>query len=133
MVLGKGSSFSFITCSATVCVFFMYIMTKIIFCYHAMVLAIWFLIVWQFDNSSSWTCLNIAQCTIAIGLRFFILILSISGAVFFSYNYTILQFSYNFWLVVANSVCLLVLFYLFIFLVFCFFVSLCILVTNRFY
>ena len=133
MVLGKGSSFSFITCSATVCVFFMYIMTKIIFCYHATVLAIWFLIVWQFDNSSSWTCLNIAQCTIAIGLRFFILILSISGAVFSSYNYTILQFSYNFWLVVANSVCLLVLFYLFIFLVFCFFVSLCILVTNRFY
>ena len=71
---------------------FLCTMTKINFCYHATVLAIWFLIVWQFDNSSSWTCLNIAQCTIAIGLRFFILILSISGAVFFFvqfYNFTI--------------------------------------------
>ena len=50
--------------------------------------SIWFSIVWQFDNSSSWTCPNIAQCTIGIGLRLFILILSVSSAVFFSYNST---------------------------------------------
>ena len=106
---------------------FLCTMTKINFCYHATVLAIWFSIVWQFDNSSSWTCPNIAQCNIGIGLHFFTLILSISGDVFFSYSSAILQFSYNFSLVVANSVCLFVCFVLF-----CFF-SLCFLVTNRFY
>ena len=106
---------------------FLCTMTKINFCYHATVLAIWFSIVWQFDNSSSWTCPNIAQCTTEIGLHFFILILSISGAVFFSYNSTILQFSSNFSLVVANSVCL------FCFACFFCFFSLCFLVTNRFY
>ena len=35
------------------------------------------------ENSSSRTCLNIAQCTIGIGLLFYILVLSVSGAVFF--------------------------------------------------
>ena len=95
--------------------FFMYIMTKINFCYHATVLAIWFSIVWQFDNSSSWTCPNITQCTVGIGLHFFTVILSVSGAVFFSYNSTILQFSYNFSLVVANFVCLFVCFFHFLF------------------
>ena len=117
------------TCSATVCMFFIYIMTKINFYYHATVLAIWFYIAWQFDNSSSWTCPNIAQCTIGIGLRFFILISSISGAVFFSYNSTILQFSHNFSLVVDNSVCLFVCLFCFVL----FFFSLCFLVTNQFY
>ena len=36
-------------------------MSKINFCYHATVQAIWFLIVWQIDSSLSRTCLNIAQ------------------------------------------------------------------------
>ena len=44
--------------------FFMHIMTKINFCYHVRVQAIWFLIVWQIDNFLSRTCPNIAQCTI---------------------------------------------------------------------
>ena len=99
-----GTRFNFMTCSATVCMFVMYIMTKINFCYHATVLVIWFSIEWQFDNSSSWTCQNIAQCMIGIRLRFFILVLSISGPVFFLYNSAILQFLYNFSLAVANSV-----------------------------
>ena len=86
------------------CMFVMYIMTKINFCYHAAVLVIWFSIEWQFDNSSSWTCQNIAKCMIEIRLRFFILVLSISGPVFFLYNSAILQFLYNFSLAVANSV-----------------------------
>ena len=59
------------------------------------------------------TCLNIAQCTIGIRLRFYILVLSVSGAVFFFFFRTILQFSYNFSLVVANSVCFFVCFTLF--------------------
>ena len=99
---------------------FLCTMTKINFCYHATVLAIWFSIVWQFDNSSPWICPNIAQCTIGIGLRFFILVLSINGAVFFSYNSTILQFSCNFSLVVVNSFCLFVVFFV-CFFAFCFF------------
>ena len=114
----RGTRFNFMTCSATACMFFMYIMTKINFCYHATVQAIWFSIVWLIDNSSSRTCLNIAQCTIGIGLRFYILVLSVSGAVFFSYNFTIfVQF--------LISRCKLCLFF--------FIVSLCFLVTNWFY
>ena len=97
-----------------VCMFFMYIMTKINFCYHTTVLAIWFSILWQFDNSSSWTCSNIAQCTVGIGLHFFILVLSISHAVCFSYNSTILKFSYNFslapWSLLTLFVSLFILF-----------------------
>ena len=93
--------------------FFMYIMTRINSCYHATVLAIWFSIVWQFDNSSSWTCPNIAQCTIGIGLRLFILILSVSNAVFFR---TILQFSsISHWSLLTLFVCLFCLFCLFFF------------------
>ena len=86
-------------------------MSKINFCYHATVQAIWFLIVWQIDSSLSRTCLNIAQWTIGIGLRFYILVWPVSGAVFFSYNFTIFQFSYNFSLVVANSICFFLLFF----------------------
>ena len=112
----RGTRFYFMTCSATVCMCVMYIMTKINFCYHATVVVIRFSIEWQIGNSSSWTCRNIAQCMIGIRLRFFILVLSISGPVFFSYNSTILQFLYNFSLAVANSV----LFYF----VFCFFFTL---------
>ena len=97
---------------------FLCTMTKINFCYQATVLAIWFLIVWQFDNSWQWICpnANIAQCTTGIGLRFFIIyiVLSINGAVFFSYNSTILQHLCNFSLVVVISFCFFVLF------VFCF-------------
>ena len=36
----RGTRFNFMTCSATVCMFFMYIMTRISFCYYATVLAI---------------------------------------------------------------------------------------------
>ena len=58
------------------------------------------------NNSLPWTCLNIPQCTIGIGLRFYILVWSVSGAVFFffAYNFTILQFSYNFSLFVGSHV-----------------------------
>ena len=106
-------------------------MTKINFCYHAMALAIWFLIVWQFENSWPWICPNIAQCTIGIGLRFFILVLSINGAVFFSSNSTILQFSCNFSLVVVNYFCSFVVF-LFVFCFLFLFFHFVFLVTNRF-
>ena len=82
-------------------VFFMYIMTKINACYHATVQVICFSIVWQIDNSLSRAFLNIAQCTIGIDCAS----TSLFGQwrrLFFSYNFTILQFSYNFSLVVAN-------------------------------
>ena len=110
---------------------FLCTMTKINFCYHATVLAIWFSIVLQFDNSSPWIFLNIAQCTIGIGLRFFILVLSINGAVFVSYNSIILQFSCNFSLVVVNSFSLFVVFFV-CFLLFVFFFHFVYLVINRF-
>ena len=44
------------------------------------------------DNFLLRSCLNIAQCVIGIGLRFYILVWSVSGAVFFFvqfYNFTI--------------------------------------------
>ena len=63
--------------------FFMYIMTKISLCYHAMAQALWFSILWQIDNFLSRTCLSIAQRTIGIGLRFYILVWSVSIAVLF--------------------------------------------------
>ena len=106
-------------------VFFMYIMTKVNFCYHATVQAIWFWIVWQIDNSLSRTCLNIAPCTIGTGLRFYILVWSVSGAVSFFVQFYNLQF-YNFCTISLWSLQTLF-FFLLLFLVFCF------LVTNRFY
>ena len=115
-----GTRFNFITCSATVCMFFMYIMTKINFCYHAMVQAIWFSIVWLIDNSSSRTCLNIAQCTIGIGLRFYILVWSVSGAFFFFVQFYSFR-TISHWLLKT----------LFVFV--CLFVSLCFVVTNQFH
>ena len=65
------------------------------------------------NNSLPWTCLNIAQCTIGIGLRFYILVWSVSGAVFFFLR-TILQF-YNFHTI---SLCSLEAMFFFVFVFF---------------
>ena len=86
---------------------FLCTMTKINFCYHTTVLAIWFSIVWQFDNS--------------IPRHEFVQI---------SHNAR-LESDCAFSLVVANSVCLFVLFCFYVFLFFVFFTFF--LVTNRFY
>ena len=62
---------------------------------------------WQIDNSSSRTCLNIAQCTIFLCMESDCASTSLfCQSVAPSFFRTTLQFSYNFSLVVANSVCL---------------------------
>ena len=74
-------------------------MTKINFCYHVMVQAIWFLIVRQIDNSLSRTCLNITQCTIGIdcaSTSLFGQSVALSFFFFFLCNFTLfLQFLFG--------------------------------------
>ena len=86
-------------------------MTKINFCYHVMVQAIWFLIVRQIDNSLSRTCLNITQCTIGIDCASTSLFGQSVALSFFFFFCAILHFSYNFSLVVANCFFLVCLFH----------------------
>ena len=112
----------------------MYIMTKINFCYHTTALAVWFSIVCnltiprhELTNLSS-ECRTMHDLNrIALLHPYFVK----QWRRLFSYNSTILQFSCNFSLVVVNSFCLFVVFFV-CFLFVCFFFHLVFLVTNRF-